>query len=49
MLTHGNWVNALDTERKALRLRPDDVYLAIYSMGHVLGIIHAPVQVGHVS
>ncbi len=35
MLTHGNWMTALDTERDALRLRPDDVYLGIYPMGHV--------------
>ncbi len=35
MLTHGNWMNALDTERDALRLRPVDVYLGIYPMGHV--------------
>jgi long-chain acyl-CoA synthetase len=35
MLTHGNWMTALDTERDALRLRPSDVYLGIYPMGHV--------------
>jgi len=35
MLTHGNWMTALDTEREALRLRPADVYLGIYPMGHV--------------
>jgi long-chain acyl-CoA synthetase len=35
MLTHGNWMTALDTERDALRLLPDDVYLGIYPMGHV--------------
>ena len=35
MLTHGNWMTALDTERDALRLRPGDVYLGIYPMGHV--------------
>jgi long-chain acyl-CoA synthetase len=35
MLTHGNWMTALDAEREALRLRPDDMYLGIYSMGHV--------------
>jgi long-chain acyl-CoA synthetase len=35
MLTHGNWMSALDTERDALRLRPRDVYLGIYPMGHV--------------
>ncbi len=35
MLTHGNWMTALDTERDALRLCPADVYLGIYPMGHV--------------
>jgi long-chain acyl-CoA synthetase len=35
MLTHGNWMTALDTERDALRLRPVDSYLGIYPMGHV--------------
>ena len=35
MLSHGGWMSALDTEREALRLRPDDVYLGIYPMGHV--------------
>jgi long-chain acyl-CoA synthetase len=35
MLSHGNWMTALDTERDALRLRPVDVYLGIYPMGHV--------------
>ncbi|HUT39176.1 MAG TPA: class I adenylate-forming enzyme family protein [Methanoregula sp.] len=35
MLTHGNWMTALDAEREALRLRPDDIYLGIYPMGHV--------------
>ena len=35
MLTHGNWMTALDTERDALRIRPEDVYLGIYPMGHV--------------
>lgn len=35
MLTHGNWMTALDTERDALRLRPVDIYLGIYPMGHV--------------
>ena len=35
MLTHGNWMTALDAEREALRLRPDDVYLGVYPMGHV--------------
>jgi long-chain acyl-CoA synthetase len=35
MLTHGNWMTALDAEREALRLRQDDIYLGIYPMGHV--------------
>jgi long-chain acyl-CoA synthetase len=35
MLTHGNWMTALDAEREALRMRPDDVYLGIYPTGHV--------------
>ena len=35
MLTHGNWMTALDAEREALGLRQDDIYLGIYPMGHV--------------
>jgi long-chain acyl-CoA synthetase len=35
MLTHGNWMTALDAEREALGLRHDDIYLGIYPMGHV--------------
>jgi long-chain acyl-CoA synthetase len=35
MLSHGNWMSALDAEREALRMQPDDVYLGIYPMGHV--------------
>jgi long-chain acyl-CoA synthetase len=35
MLTHGNWMIALDAEKEALRLLPGDVYLGIYPMGHV--------------
>lgn len=35
MLTHGNWMNALDAEREALRIGADDIYLGIYPMGHV--------------
>jgi len=35
MLTHGNWITALDAEREALRLVPADTYLGIYPMGHV--------------
>ena len=35
MLSHGNWMTALDAEREALRMLPDDIYLGIYPMGHV--------------
>jgi long-chain acyl-CoA synthetase len=35
MLSHGNWITALDAEREALRLLPGDTYLGIYPMGHV--------------
>lgn len=35
MLTHGNWITALDAEREALRITSDDTYLGIYPMGHV--------------
>ena len=35
MLTHGNWMAAMDAERDVLRITPDDVYLGIYPMGHV--------------
>jgi long-chain acyl-CoA synthetase len=35
MLTHGNWMTALDAEREALGLRQEDIYLGIYPMGHV--------------
>jgi long-chain acyl-CoA synthetase len=35
MLTHGNWMTALDAEREAIRLMPNDMYLGIYPMGHV--------------
>ncbi|MDD3932379.1 MAG: class I adenylate-forming enzyme family protein [Methanoculleus sp.] len=35
MLTHGNWIAAMDAERDVLRITPDDVYLGIYPMGHV--------------
>ncbi len=35
MLTHGNWIAAMDAERDLLRLTPDDIYLGIYPMGHV--------------
>jgi long-chain acyl-CoA synthetase len=35
MLTHGNWMAAMDAEREALGLTKDDVYLGIYPMAHV--------------
>jgi long-chain acyl-CoA synthetase len=35
VLTHGNWMAALDAEREVLSLRRGDVYLGIYPMGHV--------------
>jgi long-chain acyl-CoA synthetase len=35
MLTHGNWIAAMDAERDVLGLTSDDVYLGIYPMGHV--------------
>jgi long-chain acyl-CoA synthetase len=35
MLTHGNWIAALDTEREVLALTADDVFLGIYPMAHV--------------
>lgn len=35
MLTHGNWIAAMDAERDVLGLTADDVYLGIYPMGHV--------------
>jgi long-chain acyl-CoA synthetase len=35
VLTHGNWMAALDSEREVLSLRRGDVYLGIYPMGHV--------------
>jgi len=35
MLTHGNWIAAMDAERDVLRITADDVYLGIYPMGHV--------------
>ncbi|WP_342679712.1 class I adenylate-forming enzyme family protein [Methanofollis sp. UBA420] len=35
MLTQGNWMSALATEREVLDLREGDVYLGIYPMGHV--------------
>ena len=35
MLTHGNWMAALEAEREALSLASSDRYLGIYPMGHV--------------
>lgn len=35
MLSHANWMAALDAERELLRLGPGDVYLGIYPMSHV--------------
>ncbi len=35
MLTHGNWMAAMDNEREVLGYREDDVYLGIYPMAHV--------------
>ncbi|WOX56062.1 MULTISPECIES: class I adenylate-forming enzyme family protein [unclassified Methanoculleus] len=35
MLTHGNWIAAMDAERDVLRITDDDIFLGIYPMGHV--------------
>ena len=35
MLTHGNWIAAMDAERDLLGITADDIYLGIYPMGHV--------------
>ncbi|HDQ08132.1 MAG TPA: acyl-CoA synthetase [Methanoculleus sp.] len=35
MLTHGNWMAALDAEVDLLAMREEDVYLGIYPMAHV--------------
>ncbi len=35
MLTHGNWMAALEAEREVLSLNHNDVYLGIYPMAHV--------------
>ncbi|MEM2213326.1 MAG: class I adenylate-forming enzyme family protein [Candidatus Nezhaarchaeales archaeon] len=35
MLTHGNWMAAVEAERWALRLNEDDVYLGFYPHFHV--------------
>ena len=35
MLSHANWMAALDAERELLRFAPEDVYLGIYPMSHV--------------
>ncbi|HNY88376.1 MAG TPA: AMP-binding protein [Methanoregulaceae archaeon] len=35
MLTQGNWLTSLETEREVLALHENDRYLGIYPMGHV--------------
>jgi long-chain acyl-CoA synthetase len=35
MLTQGNWMTSLETEREVLMLHENDRYLGIYPMGHV--------------
>ncbi len=35
MLSHGNWIAAMDAERDVLELHRDDIYLGIYPMAHV--------------
>lgn len=35
MLSHANWMAALDAERELLGFGPNDVYLGIYPMSHV--------------
>ncbi|MHC1626092.1 MAG: class I adenylate-forming enzyme family protein [Methanoculleaceae archaeon] len=35
MLTHGNWMAAMEAESGVLGLSPDDVYLNLYPMAHV--------------
>jgi long-chain acyl-CoA synthetase len=35
MLTQGNWMTSLETERQVLELTENDRYLGIYPMGHV--------------
>ncbi len=35
VLTHGNWLAALEAERELLSLVPGDTYLGIYPMGHI--------------
>jgi len=35
ILTHGNWIAALEAEKDVLELKKGDVYLGIYPMGHV--------------
>ena len=35
MLTHGNWMAAMDAERELLCLTENDTYLGIYPMSHV--------------
>ncbi len=35
ILSHGNWLSALEAEREVLSLVPGDMYLGIYPMGHI--------------
>ncbi len=35
MLTHGNWIAAMENEREVLNLSPEDIYLGFYPMNHV--------------
>jgi long-chain acyl-CoA synthetase len=35
MLTHGNWIAAMDAERDVLGMTEADIYLGIYPMAHV--------------
>ena len=35
MLTHGNWMAAMDAEREVLGVVEDDVFLGIYPMAHI--------------
>jgi long-chain acyl-CoA synthetase len=35
ILTHGNWMSAVEAERSVLGLRADDIYLGFYPMSHV--------------
>ncbi|WOF15719.1 long-chain fatty acid--CoA ligase [Methanoplanus sp. FWC-SCC4] len=35
MLTHGNWIAAMDAEKELLGFNSEDIYLGIYPMAHV--------------